>query len=483
MGHRLLVVDSDRRFLQDHKASLESAFDVDFREGTEGSLSHLENGDFAAILLCVEASENKGYSLCSAIRRSPLLGELKVALISGKATEEEYARHQSLKGRADLYLHKPIRANALISALTPLVPLRSVDPDNPLGDLGGADLGDEWLESLKSELEIDVVPHVAPAPAPVPAAPVPVPVATVLGFTRPLLPLVPPTVQSLPPIPKDAGRVELLEARVKDLETKLVTACDDLDRKSEDLAERVRNEEAAQAMFEEKTLLAMELETGLAAANAALERGARVQEELRQQAEEARDQLQEKTQSCMDMMESNQLLQAQLAEAREEADRLARSQPAMEARIRELEAERIEYQTALEARLKELEAERTEHQAALEARIGELEAERNERQAALERAESSENDLRMQLAGLAANHERQQMELLAAIDDREARAGRMESSMTAQREQIQLLEQEKENAAGQLQARSDRLQSVIARLVELEGQTHQVLELAKTEMT
>ncbi len=112
MGHRLLVVDSDRRFLQDHKASLESAFEVDFRDGTEGSLTHLETGDYAAILLCVEASENKGYSLCSAIRRSPVLADLKVALISAKATEEEYARHQSLKGKADLYLHKPIRPNA-----------------------------------------------------------------------------------------------------------------------------------------------------------------------------------------------------------------------------------------------------------------------------------------------------------------------------------------------------------------------------------
>ena len=78
MGHRLLVVDSDRRFLQDHKASLEAAFDVDFREGTEGSLAHLEAGEYAAALLCVEASENKGYSLCSAVRRSPLLADLKV---------------------------------------------------------------------------------------------------------------------------------------------------------------------------------------------------------------------------------------------------------------------------------------------------------------------------------------------------------------------------------------------------------------------
>jgi CheY-like chemotaxis protein len=443
MGHRLLVVDSDRRFLQDHKVSLESAFDVDFRDGTEGSLTQLENGDFAAVLLCVEASENKGYSLCSAIRRSPVLADLKVALISAKATDEEYARHQSLKGKADLYLHKPIRANALVSALTPVVPLRSVDPDNPLGDLGGADLGDEWLESLRSELEVDTVPGVLPPPAP---APPPVPVSTLLGFTRPLLPLSPQAIQKVPPIPKDAGRVELLEARVKDLETKLVTTCDELDRRNQDLEERIRNEAAAQSLFEEKTLRAMELETRLAEVNAELERGARDLEELRQQEEEARGLLQEKTQLNMDMMESNQLLQAQLAEAKEDAERLARSQQA------------------------------------LEARNGELEAERNENLEAREALENSVTELTRHLAGLEENHDRQQMELLAAIDDREARLGRMEETLSGQREQIQLLEQEKDTAAGQLQARSERLLAVTGKLADLEDQTRQALEFAKTEM-
>ena len=543
MGHRLLVVDSDRRFLQDHRASLESAFDVDFRDGTEGSLSHLENGAFAAVLLCVEASENKGYSLCSAIRRSPVLGDLKVALISAKATEEEYARHQSLKGKADLYLHKPIRPNALVSALTPMVPLRSVDPDNPLGDLGGTDLGDEWLESLKSELEIDPIPHAAPPPArqsPAPPAQPqiqPVPVATVLGFTRPLLPLAPPTAQSLPPIPKDAGRVELLEARVKDLETKLVTTCDELDRRNQDLAERAGNEAAAQTLFEEKTLLAMELETSLARANAALElaqaaqeQSAQELEELRAQEEEARGLLQEKTQLTMDMMESNQLLQAQLAEAREDAERLSQSQvelqtraAGLDSRTAELDSRSAELESRIagqESRIAELESRIAEREARIaeqasdiaeqEARIAEREAriaeqassiaeqesriadqearlagqesERSERQAAMERVEASENELRRQLAGLEENHERQQMELLAAIDDREARLGRLETAAAGLREQILLLEQEKETARGQLQARSDRLQAVTGQLADLEALARRALEFAKTEM-
>jgi CheY-like chemotaxis protein len=441
MGHRLLVVDSDRRFLQDHKASLESAFDVDFRDGTEGSLAHLEAGGFAAILLCVEASENKGYSLCSAIRRSPLLADLKVALISAKATEEEYARHQSLKGKADLYLHKPMRPNALVSALTPLVPLKLVDPDNPLGDLGG-DLGDEWLESLRSELEVETVPHQfppQPQPQPTPPQPIqaqptppqptPVPVSTLLGISRPMAPLTTQVIPKVPPIPKDAGRVELLEARVKDLETKLVVTSDDLERKQREVEELARNGETAQRLFEEKNQLAMDLEARLAEANGALMRSGRELEDLRRQSEETRDKLREQSQQAMDMMESNQLLQAQLAEVREQ-----------------------------------------------------LESERGESLGAREQLELTLADLQKQLAEQEANHDRQQMELLAAIDDREARLGRMDEALNAQRDQIQFLEQEKHEAAGQLESRSGRLQAVIERLQDLEGQTRQALEFAKTEM-
>jgi len=442
MGHRLLVVDSDRRFLQDHKVSLESSFDVDFRDGTEGTLAHLEGGDYAAVLLCVEASENKGYSLCSAIRRSPVLADLKVVLISAKATEEEYARHQSLKGKADLYLHKPIRPNALVSALTPVAPLKAVDPDNPLGDLGGTDLGDEWLESLKSELEMETVPSMAFQPPPPPP---PVSVSALLGFTRPLLPLAPPSPQSLPPIPRDAGRVELLESRVKDLETKLVSTCDELDRKREALEELERSGAAARTLLEDKTLLATELETRLTAAEAGLEQNGRDLEELIQLEQEARNLLQEKSQLNMDLMESNQLMQAQLAEAKEDAERLSRSQRALEDQHRALEAELEEGRSGM---------------AALEASAAEL---------------------RQQLEALAENHDRQQMELLAAIDDREARLGRLEETLNAQREQILLLEQEKETVAGQLQFRTERWQAVAGRLADLESQVHQTLELTKIE--
>ena len=112
MGQRLLLVDSDRSFLKEHQVSLEAAFDLELAGAPEGVLAKLETGAFAAVFICVEVADNKGYALCSSIRKNPRLDGVKIVLISAKATEEEYRRHQSLKGRADLYLHKPMAPSA-----------------------------------------------------------------------------------------------------------------------------------------------------------------------------------------------------------------------------------------------------------------------------------------------------------------------------------------------------------------------------------
>ena len=196
MGQRLLVVDTDRAFLKEHQVSLESTFDLEVAATPEAALARLESGNFAAVLVCAEVSDNKGYSLCSAIRKNPALDGVKLALISGKATEEEYRRHQGLKGRADLYLHKPISPSALTASLTPLVPGRSVDPDNPLGDLADMDLGDDWLEGLKNALA-----------GPVPSASTPV-----FGV-RPAV--------AHPDESQDHGKVALLEAQLAALQEEL----------------------------------------------------------------------------------------------------------------------------------------------------------------------------------------------------------------------------------------------------------------------
>jgi predicted nuclease with TOPRIM domain len=91
-------------------------------------------------------------------------------------------------------------------------------------------------------------------------------------------------------------------------------------------------------------------------------------------------------------------------------------------------------------------------------------------------------DLHKLMADQEANHDRQQMELLAAIDDREARLGRLQETLNAQRDALQQLEHEKNDTAGKLQARADRLRDVVDRLADLEAQASQALEFARSEM-
>lgn len=203
MGQRLLLVDSDRSFLKEHQVSLEAAFDLEVAGSTEGVVSRLESGAFAAVFICVEVADNKGYTLCSTIRKNARLDGVKIALISSKATEEEYRRHQSLKGRADLYLHKPIAPSSLVAALAPLVPGRTLDPDNPLGELVDTELGDDWLDGLKSALD-------GPAPDSAP----------VFGV-RPSSPVQTAHLDAKATAPPDTSRMRLLEEQVKALHEEL----------------------------------------------------------------------------------------------------------------------------------------------------------------------------------------------------------------------------------------------------------------------
>lgn len=205
MGQRLLLVDNDRSFLKEHQVSLEAAFDLEVVGSTDGVPGRLESGTFAAVLICVEVSDNKGYALCSTIRKNAKLGDVKIALISAKATEEEYRRHQGLKGRADLYLHKPIATSALVAELRPLVPGLALDPDNPLGELVDSELGDDWLDGLKTALD---------GPASPPAA------APVFGV-RPPTPVQTQNLDVRATAPPGTDRVALLEAQVAALREEL----------------------------------------------------------------------------------------------------------------------------------------------------------------------------------------------------------------------------------------------------------------------
>ena len=212
MGQRLLIVDSDRAFLKEQQVSLEAAFEIEVASIPDGVIPKLESGAYAAVLISVEVSDNKGYALCTAIRKNAALADVKVALISAKATEEEYRRHQSLKGKADLYLHKPIAPSALVASLNPFVPMRSVDPDNPLGDLADSDLGEDWLDGLKSDIASEMErPAVVEPPSNQTMA---IPLAMIQAQM-----MAAPSVQDNVNLAANAGKLAALEAQVSGLES------------------------------------------------------------------------------------------------------------------------------------------------------------------------------------------------------------------------------------------------------------------------
>jgi DNA-binding response OmpR family regulator len=283
MGQRLLLVDSDRSFLKEHQVSLESAFDLEVTHSPDGVIPMLEMGNFAAVVICVEVAENKGYALCSTIRRLAKLNDVKIILISAKASEEEYRRHQSLKGRADLYLHKPISPSTFVAALAPLVPGRTMDPDNPFGELVDTELGDDWLDSLKSSVES---PEVAPVPQMFAAMP-DSPVQTL-------------HLDAMATAPHDTTRARLLEEQVAALHEEL---------HAKDL--RLQNSEAElQQIQRQLNSVTLNLDD--------LERSNRESEALRARLAETEAALRNLEESKGREGDSVETLQAQLREALEE---------------------------------------------------------------------------------------------------------------------------------------------------------------------
>lgn len=425
MGQRLLLVDSDRSFLKEHQVSLEAAFDLEVCPSPEGVLPRLEQGGYAAALICVEVADNKGYALCSAIRKSPRLADLKVALISAKATEEEYRRHQSLKGRADLYLHKPIAPSALVSLLTPLVPVKTLDPDNPLGELVDTELGDDWLEGLRASIE--------DPPAPPRRA-----------------------LDLLPPLPPEAAVTQQLDlhataaadtSRMRLLEDQVAALHEELRARDQKLAAASAELQQLQRQLSSVTLNLDEMERRnrdaealrgkLAEAEAALQRleetGSRDSDTLKTQLREAltertdllhqvealNQQLGEKTQRTIELLKERDRLQLQALELDAFRGRAEELEVALQARERKL-AEFQETHAQLEdshARLEEAQTQLNESLEGLATRHHELEG--LHQAALLDAAGHKEHahNLQMELAGLEATLRGQGRDL-AALNDR-----------------------------------------------------------------
>ncbi len=341
-GQRLLIVDNDRAFLKEHQAGLEAAFEVEVANAPDTAMQRLESGAFACVLISVEIADNRGYALCASIRRSSKLAGLKVALISSKATEDEYKRHQSLKGRADLYLMKPIPPVNLVEALRPLVPPRGVDPDNPLGDLAddgdlSGDLGGDWLGDLKTDLDQG---YSTPAPKPAPdhaagtvavsAAQIQAALASAPSSTKTPAPAPAAAHATAPP---GTAKPDLAAGQVAHLQEELAAKNQKLKETEDALVQLQRQLNSVTLNLDELERgkkESSELQAKLAAAQAALTKAEESgdadalrqqlkdaiaeRQQLIQQADQLNQQLSEKTTRTIDLLRERDKLQSQTLE-------------------------------------------------------------------------------------------------------------------------------------------------------------------------
>ncbi|WP_291272976.1 response regulator [Geothrix sp.] len=381
MGQRLLLVDSDRSFLKEHQVSLEAAFDLEVAASPEGVVPRLERGDFAAVLICVEVADNKGYALCSSLRKNAALEGLKVALISAKATEEEYRRHQSLKGKADLYLHKPIAPSALVAALTPLVPGRVLDPDNPLGELVDTELGDDWLDGLRNALD-------GPAAAAEPAAFAP--------SAGPATVPTPGLATAVQDAPRDNARIHQLETEVAALREELRTKDQRLRQTEGELQQHLGSvtlnlDEAARRDREAEGLKAR-----LAEAETALRQLQETQVREGEGAESLKAQLKEALGERADLIAQVEALNQQVGDKAQRAIELLKERDRLLHENLDLEPFRAKAQELAQ----ELEAARLSHGEALAAKDEALAG----KQQALEAALEAQGQLNATLEGLVGQH-------------------------------------------------------------------------------
>ncbi len=533
MGQCLLLVDSDRGFVKEHGVTLASSFEFESLQTADGVLDRLGSGAYAAVLICVEVNENKGYALCSAIRKTPGLEGIKVILISAKATEEEFQRHRGLKVRADLYLHKPMTPSTLVAALAPFVPTRAVDPDNPLGGMTDTGLGSDWLAGLRSSLEGPLAEDPAAATVRLEAA--------------------------------GAERVRVLEEEMQALHEELRSR----DRRLQ--AAEVATAEARMSIAEGEALR-FDLEARLDRVGSEvrnlqleLEESQTAQGDLRQQAEALTHDATEKAQAMVDLLQEREhllqatldqdQLQARVAELQEAmdlqaaaaalerqalqeavaageqalAEGLQAGEAALAAARADLEAaqqaqaeqdalrtelgaahqHQLELEAALAATRTELEAAqqaeverdtlRTELEAAHQAQA-ELEAVRTAQEAAVtdlrqtteaqeQRAQAAEEALRQHLEQgslteaqldelhrqqeeVRSQHERERLELMVALGEQEAEAARILQVLSA-------LEEEKQALATEVAAQRGRLQGLQALLGDLQEPLRRAADLAR----
>lgn len=160
MGQHILLFESDPAFAQEVQSNFESlGATVDIAgDGAHGlDLAGARRPDL--ILLSIELPGMNGFLVCKKIKKQDDLQGVPLLIMSSEATEDVFEQHKKLRTRADDYIHKPIAFSDLLDRVKRFVAFEANGVSLDGGDAGGPDGIGEAIEI--SDLEEDEVILVA----------------------------------------------------------------------------------------------------------------------------------------------------------------------------------------------------------------------------------------------------------------------------------------------------------------------------------
>ncbi|MBT3396718.1 MAG: response regulator [Alphaproteobacteria bacterium] len=117
---KITIVDDDMDLIAAMTAILEAAgHDISSEATATTAISHIVRRRPDCVLTDLMMAQMNGLALCEELRAKPELGDLKIIVVSGQASE--YWQDQAQKAGADGYIVKPIDVATFASEVEQIV--------------------------------------------------------------------------------------------------------------------------------------------------------------------------------------------------------------------------------------------------------------------------------------------------------------------------------------------------------------------------